>query len=319
MVILLCSCAILAITPFAVARVLSQEWLLAIADGIIIGGMVVILVVALRTGRIKLASIVLSIFYTTAGVAMAHLKADTLIYWIYPISIANFFILPARFAGIINVCALIALTPLINHFKESLVLFELLVTLLLVNAFGWVFSWRTEDQRQQLQQQATIDPLTGIGNRRKLSQYLEAHNHEQTDAFSGSIILLDLDHFKETNDTHGHEQGDIALKKVADIIHGRLRANNDQVYRYGGEEFLLLLNNTPLEGAIQVAESLRLEIEQAFKDHSPALTASFGCSQHDVEKPWNHWIKCADKALYQAKGSGRNCVRPLPNNTATLN
>lgn len=310
MVIILCSCAIIAIAPFAVARALSREWLLAILDSGIVMGMVVILVLALRTGRVRLASIVLSMFYTTAGVTMVHLKSDTLIYWIYPISIANFFILPARYAGTINLCALLALTPLTNHFKESLEFFELLVTLLLVNVFAWVFSWRTEDQRQQLQQQATIDPLTGIGNRRKLSQFLETQVIDQTAVFSGAVILVDLDHFKEINDTYGHDQGDAVLQKVANIIHGRLRANNDEVYRYGGEEFLLLLHNTTLAGAIQVAESLRLEIAQTFKEQTPSLTASFGCAQHHPKETWNHWIKRADQALYQAKDSGRNCVQP---------
>ncbi len=318
MVIILCSCAIIAIAPFAVVRAVSHEWLLAALDSGIVVGMIIILILALRTGRIKLASIILSVFYTSVGVIMVHLQPNTLIYWVYPISIANFFILPARYAGIINLAALAALTPLTNHFKDSLEFFELMVTLLLVNIFAWVFSWRAEDQRQQLQQQATIDPLTGIGNRRKLSQYLETKTIDQTAVFSGSVVLVDLDNFKEINDTYGHNQGDVVLQKVANIIHGRLRANNDEVYRYGGEEFLLLLHKTDMAGAIRVAESLRLEIEKFFTEQTPSLTASFGCAEHQPKETWNHWIKRADQALYQAKDSGRNCVRPLPTELDTI-
>lgn len=312
MVVMLCSCAIIAIAPFAIARAMSHEWLMAGLDSAIVLGMGIIMALALRTGRVKLASLVLAIFYSAAGVAMVHLQSNSLIYWIYPISVANFFILPARLAVLINVCALMALTPLAQHFKESLEFFEIVITLLLVNAFAWVFSWRTEDQHRQLQQQATTDPLTGIGNRRKLSQYLDSKTIDETAVFNGSIILIDLDHFKDINDTQGHDQGDLVLQKVASIIHGRLRANNDEVYRYGGEEFLLLLHNTTLAGAIQVAESLRHEIADAFKNSRVPLTASFGCAQHCPNESWSHWMKCADQALYQAKDSGRNCVRPRP-------
>lgn len=309
-VVILCSCAVVGITPFAVIRALSQEWILALIDSGIVIGMSTLLVIALRSSRLQLVSTILTIFYTTGGVIMTHLQPVTAGYWLYPIFVANFFILSASWAGAINLAAFLALIPSLSYFQESLQFFEFSVTLFLVSVFGWVFGWRTNDQRQQLQQQAVIDPLTNLGNRRKLAQYLETLVVGKTLVFNGSAVLIDLDNFKEINDNHGHDQGDDVLRQVAEIIHAVLRTSKDDVYRYGGEEFLLLIHNASIQDAIRVSESLRIEIAEHFKSQGLLLTASFGCAEHQDDETWSQWIKRADVALYQAKDAGRNCVRP---------
>jgi diguanylate cyclase (GGDEF)-like protein len=126
------------------------------------------------------------------------------------------------------------------------------------------------------------------------------------------MIMFDLDHFKEINDRYGHLGGDAVLTAVGARMRGGLRSS-DLKCRYGGEEFLILLPDTPLAGAKHVAETLRRDIADmqiSWKDQVIQVTASFGVtaslpSEVDVQT----FISRADAALYKAKDQGRNCVR----------
>ncbi|MBI5047398.1 MAG: diguanylate cyclase [Deltaproteobacteria bacterium] len=155
------------------------------------------------------------------------------------------------------------------------------------------------------------DPLTGLYNRRFLEETMErqmalAERYKQ----SMSLIMLDIDHFKKFNDTHGHSFGDRVLKLVADIIVKTVR-NSDTVARYGGEEFVVLLPNTDIEGAFQVAEKLRIAVEHCTiaTDGTAAegVTISLGVSCYPtVAVTIKELIDSADDALYRSKSMGRN-------------
>ena len=125
-----------------------------------------------------------------------------------------------------------------------------------------------------------------------------------------SLIMVDVDHFKKVNDTHGHVAGDKVLKGVAEILKKKVRGGS--AYRYGGEEMAVLLPKADLEGAVQVAERLRAAIE-AHKIAGVKVTASFGVAQYEVglaDPP--AFVEKADQALYKAKESGRNRVVAAP-------
>lgn len=309
-VVLLCSSTIVVLTPFAANRFVSGQWLMAAVDTVIILGMTGILVTALKTGYIRAACVALALFCTSIGVGLTYYDPLMMFVWLYPIAVANYFVLSPLHAVIINGFAALLLLPVIGRFDSPLAFFEMMATLALVNIFAWVFSWKTEDQRRQLQAQATLDPLTGMGNRRKLDQYFDTHIRQSEARYTGAMILLDLDHFKNVNDRFGHSEGDKTLQKVAKIIHKRLRIDTDQVFRYGGEEFLLLLPNTKLEDALIVAESLRQALVIEFASDSHSMTASFGCSEYRPPDTLREWITRTDAELYQAKHDGRDCVRP---------
>ncbi|MEM3554063.1 MAG: PfkB family carbohydrate kinase [Candidatus Bathyarchaeia archaeon] len=115
------------------------------------------------------------------------------------------------------------------------------------------------------------------------------------------VMLIDIDHFKKINDTYGHDFGDKVLKEVADLIRGSIRPS-DRLYRYGGEEFLLMLFNTETEHALKIAERIRETVQ-----HRGTVTVSIGVSA--INSSLDKAIKQADTALYQAKNSGRNKVR----------
>ncbi|PLX94318.1 MAG: hypothetical protein C0620_06280 [Desulfuromonas sp.] len=166
--------------------------------------------------------------------------------------------------------------------------------------------------QQQLQQQATTDPLTGLANRRHaLEQAALEIKRNQRAGTALAVMMMDIDHFKQVNDNYGHHIGDTVLIAVAQTCRELCR-ESDLVCRFGGEEFLILSPSTTLDGAEIHAEKLRQAIEaltfSADKD-SFSVTASFGLSQWQAETKIDRVISRADKALYQAKHDGRNCIR----------
>lgn len=155
------------------------------------------------------------------------------------------------------------------------------------------------------------DPLTGAGNRvaldKTLSRELElAKRHGQ----QLSVLMLDLDYFKQVNDQHGHSTGDKVLKDAADCICSCIR-QTDMCFRYGGEEFLVMLSSADQSGALRIAERIRMSIA-ALIFNAPKgelqISASIGCATLRGDDDQDSLVQRADKALYQAKHGGRNRV-----------
>ncbi len=163
---------------------------------------------------------------------------------------------------------------------------------------------------QQLKRQAETDGLTGLMNRRAFDQIGAGAIASCRQEDTPSLILLDIDHFKEINDGNGHPVGDQVLKEVGQVMLTMLRAT-DIAARFGGEEFAILISGHPLSGAIALAEKLRLALQkhQIITDsgHRIALTASFGVARG--APTWPELIARADAALYRAKAAGRNCIQ----------
>ncbi|MBI5109904.1 MAG: sensor domain-containing diguanylate cyclase [Rhodocyclales bacterium] len=170
---------------------------------------------------------------------------------------------------------------------------------------------------EHLRENSLRDPMTGLYNRRFLEDYVGAlvsSSQRRKSAFA--VLMLDLDFFKQVNDTHGHEAGDKVIKTLADILMRSVRSS-DIAVRYGGEEFLLVLTDTGIEPALKVAEKIRAEVE-ATKVPLPSgilqKTISIGVAEFptDADTFWQV-VKYADVALYKAKAGGRNRVaRFLP-------
>ncbi|MFK5984937.1 MAG: diguanylate cyclase [Pseudomonadota bacterium] len=165
-----------------------------------------------------------------------------------------------------------------------------------------------KQQYDKLQAQATHDQLTGLYNRHYLMQNISkrlslANRHEQ----DFSLVMIDIDHFKAINDQYGHPMGDKIIQAVANILIKYSR-KEDVAIRYGGEEFILLLEQTNISDAIIIAENYRQKIAQ-LQPENIALSCSFGVSQlTGNHKNIEILIKAADDALYKAKESGRNKV-----------
>ena len=175
-----------------------------------------------------------------------------------------------------------------------------------------VYPLRNALQHARALAAAHRDALTGVGNRSALDAALHrelalAQRHE----YPLSLLVIDLDWFKRINDEHGHAAGDSLLRAVADTLKRSVR-KEDQVFRYGGEEFVVLLPATGLDGALSVAENLRVLVAQRLRIDptlSVMITASFGVASVRAKESAASLFNRADRTLYQAKLSGRNQVQ----------
>jgi len=180
------------------------------------------------------------------------------------------------------------------------------------------------DAREELREKANKDLLTMLPNRAAIVATLEteiARCHR--DQRSVGVVLLDIDHFKKVNDTYGHFAGDAVLRETAARLKSSMRAY-DQVGRYGGEEFLVVLPNCDMEQARNQAERMRQRLQEskilADAGLEIPVTASFGVSISDLsDRSPDIFIRVADEALYRAKAGGRNCVVCLNFSDSELN
>ncbi|MCF8160929.1 MAG: GGDEF domain-containing protein [Polaromonas sp.] len=169
-----------------------------------------------------------------------------------------------------------------------------------------------ETLKAQLRDLATTDFLTGAANRRHFAASLATEverNRRQPNPLS--VIFLDVDRFKQVNDTFGHEAGDRILVGVAELI-GRQLRKTDVFARYGGEEFAILLPQTKLDGALALAEKCRLALQENTFSDVGQVTASFGVATFDGNETPDQFLKRVDQSLYDAKTSGRNRVVSEP-------
>jgi len=172
------------------------------------------------------------------------------------------------------------------------------------------------DARRQLTDLANVDELTGLGNRRLVNRVLQEEiNRARRSGAELSVILLDVDYFKSYNDNYGHPAGDMVLQKLADIMQRASTRAGEVVARYGGEEFILILPGASASSALRTASRLREMIAQERIPHATStvaeyITISQGVTtvRPDGEQQPAHVIQLADKALYNAKGSGRNAI-----------
>lgn len=239
---------------------------------------------------------------------LIYLRPEFGIYWAY-VGVISFFLVMELKEATVGVLLFLAGVFYLSYPNHSeYVLYRVYGTLLLVTLFTFIFSYLNERLHQRLNKIATFDPLTGALNRYTFNAAIEKElNSYQRYNTPATLLLLDLDLFKQINDTYGHQAGDKVLKEFASIIKQRIRST-DQFFRYGGEEFALLLPQTPLETAQNLAEELRLLIAGHDFNISKQVTFSGGLAQVTTDDSLKSWIRRSDNALYQAKEQGRDCI-----------
>ena len=305
--LLMCALSIPSIFPFAIYRLLHHAWLAALVDFCIVGGVFSVMIYVWVTGRFKVASIVVTIFYSAGMVFAVKVNGISLIYWTYPTMIAAFFMLKPRVAVLINASSLAALIVILVQKVPSLDLMTIVMTFILINLFAYIFAYRTAIQHKELNQQAEHDFLTDTGNRRALAAHLKRYLKAPSARPEASILMLDIDHFKRINDQFGHLIGDEVLIRLCELLRTRTRAS-DRIFRYGGEEFVMIVENANTKAAAKLAEELRVLVSESVLIENHPVTISIGVSGMERDKSPSEWLMNADQMLYLAKQSGRNRV-----------
>jgi len=307
--LLLSAAGALGVTPFAVMRWMSGDWLIAMIDSVIVAGFVFLGTYIYHTRRIRFASIALSILCVGGALVTVYIRGPQQVYWTYPALMASFYLLKPREAIALTLSMTAVLIPELiqsfNAFEASTVIISIMVTM----SFAFAFSVVNNRQHDKLLHLATKDPLTGAGNRRallaKLTEVIASFARSNSPS---SLVLLDIDHFKDVNDEHGHTVGDQILQKIAQIVELRIRLN-DTLYRIGGEEFVVVVDGQGIERASRLAEQLRtlIEANELLPDHT--VTISLGVAELCANETPENWVHRADQALYRAKRAGRNTYR----------
>ena len=296
------------ISIFTVLRFIQAKWLLGFVDLFISVGMFAIFAYVYKTRNVKMPSIVLAVFSAIAAMSSVYIKGVDNVYWIYPALVAVYYLVSPRLAVILTSILILLLIPIIYSGAEFLVFVSILSTAIMTSIFGFFFSLSVRQQHQRLKTLATKDSLTGINNRRALDEKLaNIILSQKRKPSTVSLILLDLDHFKRINDAHGHIVGDQVLVQIAAIIEGRIRIT-DTLYRFGGEEFVIVPLELDLELAERLAEQLRVLVENNALVPENPVTISLGVAEYQKGETCDQWLNRADKALYRAKDTGRNRV-----------
>ena len=275
---------------------------------LIVVSMLLVLLYALRSGETRRAGLFFCVATVVACIASTAMFGRTGILWGYVVLWVNFLLTTRRFALIANLVLTTVLIVETSLFESVLEGVTYIVTALMVTTFAWIFAHRLATYQQRLETLALQDPLTFAGNRRQMRQDLNAALESHRRMGQGfALVLIDLDHFKRINDEQGHEVGDEALKAFADAIRSAIRAV-DGFYRFGGEEFVVLLRGDDPEQVESVVRRLHRRVSGRLAFGGEVLKFSAGVAMLNSGEDWPAWLSRADRALYRAKQAGRDRI-----------
>lgn len=300
------ACAAIAITPFALFRIANGQILLGIVDLAIVAAIGAAIAHAWRSGNARRAGIFMAVVINVGCVVVTLMFGRHGLMWAYPVIVISFFLTTRTFAVILSslliaICAFDA-----RDYVSTLELVSFVVTTALVVLYTCLFAWRTSTQQSRLQILASRDPLTNTGNRRLLEVELDEASAERARA-ANSLAMLDLDHFKQVNDRHGHEAGDKVLVQFSNLVLQTIR-RQDRLYRFGGEEFVLLMPQTNIVAAQALMARLQSAVRAQLRSPGGPVSVSIGIAEARAGEDWSRWLARADAALYSAKHAGRDRI-----------
>ncbi len=303
---------VLGISPYAVYRLSQGNLVVGIADCVIVLSTIAAVAYAWYKDDTERAGLCLcGIFSLCATLIAINLGVNGL-FWIYPLILFNFFMVTpgkAISASLLVLACLVGYSYLVpgSVFDSRYQMLSFVVTNFVAGLLTFIFARRTRTQRDRLQQLATQDPLTGAGNRRAMNDELRiAVSTRYRHGRSFAVLVMDLDHFKQINDRFGHQAGDQVLIDFAELVRGSSR-QGDRLFRFGGEEFLLLLPDTDSQGLLAAANHLLTRVRESLQGPGGAVSVSIGGALLNANESWSHWLQRADNSLYQAKREGRDC------------
>ncbi len=305
---LLALAVLIFITPFAVVNFVNGQILLGVSVLGVVGTFVVD-GIAIHFKKRPPIPFTFLLIPTALAIGMS-LKEDPIhgALWCYPGVLLCYFVLARRVAIVSSLVLLACAAPMVLMSLGTDIASRFVVSLALTIVVIFIITDVIRDLQEELLAQAITDPLTGAYNRRQMEFALdEALERHQRTAAPASVLLIDIDYFKKVNDELGHDAGDRVLKALVLLIKNRSR-KLDRLFRMGGEEFLLLLPDTPDNAAMVQAENLRARIAESSLLKNRQVTVSIGVAACTRDSKQESWVKAADEALYKAKETGRNRV-----------
>ena len=297
----------LCIAPFFFIRVFYAEWSIALLDLFAVVSTSILFFYVYHTGKIHFARWLLTLLCVGTVVGTISLKGAQQIVWLYPAIIGVFFLLKPKQSLIIATTMVGFLGVYLSDLLDYILLVQYVFSTLITLLFSYAFADRMLSQRTLLKELSVKDPLTGAGNRRAMEEkLLEIVEHcRSVRTQKSSLILIDLDEFKKINDQYGHSAGDNILRDFVDVVSQKL-TKDDHLYRFGGEEFVVISHKRNQENSSTLAEQLRESIDEHSFDQNLHVTISLGIAEYIPDETGFEWLGRADRAMYRAKDAGRN-------------
>ncbi len=299
------------VSPFAVYRLVLGPLLAGAMNAFIVVAAVLIAAYAWVTKNIDRAGKAISVVLALSALTVTTVLGLNGVLWFYAIIIFVFYLSPpilalALILTVLGGVAAIELSAPRRIFAEPDELASFLASAATTAVFSWLFASRNAKQRQQLFLWATRDPLTGLENRRSLDHELDiAVSTARRERRGYGLIIMDTDNFKGINDNLGHAAGDETLCRIAEILGNSTRLG-DRLFRYGGDEFTIILPNVDAEALHTVAGKLVQSIAEYTDAAGTPVTVSVGAALLGDNEDKQSWNRRADRSMYRAKKLGGN-------------
>jgi diguanylate cyclase (GGDEF)-like protein len=307
LLLLLGTLAVLGVFPFAVMRYLDGNLTASIIDMALVLGLITLVSYAYYSKKIRLVSAILAIFINGGVVIIVITNGINSFLWVYPVFASTFILVKPIEAFCINVVAGISLVAMADIFN-IISMDSFIVTILILSISAFIYANHSLKQFRLLETLNTVDALTGAFNRRAMSTDIQAAlSNAERNGIKQFLAILDLDYFKSVNDKYGHAVGDQVLKEFVKITTSHIR-QYDRLYRFGGEEFVLLIPVVEEQQQTFIDNLRRVIKKNLTTPNGEEITVSFGVAPWIPGTTMDTWLQRADEALYQAKEKGRDCV-----------
>ncbi len=297
--------------PFGVFRLISGDYVVAVADFLIVGVTAAAAAWSWKSGNTDIGGLVISVVCTLGVLVSTFYRGIEGALWIFPLMMFVFFLSPPKAALTLISAAIAAITVREIALPASIVesrihLFSFLATTLSTSVFCFLAARSTKSHSKQLMGLAANDPLTGLKNRRGLEKELQfAMSAQQEIGSEYGLIIIDIDRFKQTNDDYGHAEGDRILREFAQLLVDSIRMS-DHAFRYGGDEFVVLIAATNIAGLRAVCENILTRVRATIRIEDMPVTVSIGAALQGADTDTHSWFQRADKCVYRAKDAGRD-------------
>lgn len=291
---------------FLVWRLVREEWSIAILDAVVVFTMLAIVRLAWREGGTERAGAWMVVSNSGFAILACLTIGSAASGWVYVALMTNFYLAPLRVATWSGAVLLLSASATLLWRDVGPSHISTLVTWSLVYGFSLIFARRLRQHSDSLELMASVDPLTRIPNRGMLEADLR-HAIATGQGGRAGLLVLDIDRFKAVNDTYGHAAGDTVLIHLATLLREELR-QGDSVYRFGGEEFVMLLPLVSEEALARAGERIRDAVASRLVGPGGPITVAVGGAMLSIERDWQDWFARADASLYLAKRAGGNIV-----------